>query len=1086
MVALMVVAMVLVASLSLITPNRADAAPQTLGLEIHVASDGAPNFDADDVAGSDSNANNLLVRTYDEVTYAIEASANDQDAHNLTFQSSLVWGMAWKEIPGGCLTSGVNPPSSISADRRTLVCNFGDLAQGSNVSIQATASVGAYANGTPLTMSGTLLSDEGVSLVRDAEEITVSAAPKVDVGKSFASVVPGYYGKDNTGEDGFYFFFPISVVVGGSGKGAEPLSGMPLELRDTFTDVAPSAKLVDWDTTGLTVDRNVCGPLDAPVPGAPFGEIGVVPAATPLNSVSNSGTWTCVDNGGQTVDITVAGYDVGSAAPQRDSSGAEIGTSFVVSGQVALWVSRVDLPDNAGQTGQNTVTWRSEPLGIGGGVNTGEDVATDAKVGEYQISQPGGDTIHYTSEKALGWDTGTLTSAVPPWVATSLGGPAPFGGGTSAADWLPAGQGAAGTGTGVVSRGDQLTIQQSINIPRGGANFAGCIQLSPGQSIRPVDSMNFQQFTADYSIDDWLSDTPTPIVEYTAANAPSRFHGLGTPLAYGGTQGPPGYTASGRTAIAAGATWDPQLMVEYSTDEPTVYDGTCNTSYTWSTNLPADLSQVRQVRYRLRQQPELGQDATLGVNLGIEVTTGTDFIYTTKGYAMWSGDVIADFDADAFWGIPVSEAANCYPNQPQQPWQNDCLRVATNGLTLDKSVTSAKQSGLKVGDIVDYQVVVTATGDPNTSATSVSLSDTIPAGLEFIGGSDSPATSNGAVTGDANLQWDLADIAGGTSTTVTYSARVLSGFSALQTFTNKATVTGDTSIGGVPTALPSISDSAVVQSADTYGEATVFKSTPTPSINVDGTMIFDLTYQNSGLIDLGAADLIDVLPYKTDELREPATNFSGGIALAGVTVTNGESVYVTGASPSSISRDPADPSNAMGPGSIWCLIDDVGQPGCPGSMGEVTGVRIVNGGPITAGASYEVQIQVATFGNNIGDVYTNDFGGRVKGITLPIWSNDVPVYVGPPPTTTTTVAPTTTTTEAPTTTTTEAPTTTTTVAPTTTTTEAPTTTTTVAPTTTTTEAPTTTTTEAPTTTTTEAPTTTTAAAPTTTTAAAPT
>jgi uncharacterized repeat protein (TIGR01451 family) len=1052
-VAAVALALLALAVTPFLLPDRAEAAPTTLGLDVRVFSDGAPSFDGDDLAGNDSSANNLLVRSYDEVTYAIDASANDVDATQVVFSSTLVDGMNWKAIPGGCLTSGATPPSSISPDRRTLTCNFGDLTEGSNVSIQATATVGAFVNGELLPMSGSLTSG-ATSLTDSAEDITVSAAPKVDIGKSFPQALPGYWGKNDQGQDGYYFFFPISVVVGGTGKGSEPLNGADLSFVDDFSQVAPSATYVDWDTTGLTVQRNICGPMDAGVMGVPFGEIGIKPEATNINSVEDSGTWTCTPGPGQTIDITVSGYATDGTAPSRDSAGISLNRSFIVSGQVALWASVTDLPNNAGSTGVNRVSWSVEPVGVGGGANVGEDPTTDTRKAEYQRSTPGGNTIHYTDENAMGFDTGTLIQTTPPWTSQSMGGPAPLGGATSAADWLPPGQGAAGTGTGVVSRGDQLTLQQSIPLP-GGGNFAGCIQLSPGQSIRPVDTLAFQQLTPDYTLDDWLLDKPTPIVEYTTATAPSILHGLGTPLAYSGTQGPPGYGMNARTAIAAGSTWDAQIYVEYSTDEPTSYNGGCESNYVWSDQIPVDPSMVRQVRYRTTNPVAAGQDATLGINLGIEVTTGTDFIYATKGYAYWQGDPFTDFPEDGFSKMPVSEAANCYPAMPQMPWQNDCLRVATNGLMIDKSVTSAKTSGLKVGDIVSYQVVVTATGDPDTSATAVTLADQIPAGLEFIGTSQQPATSNGATTGASELIWDLGDIAGGTSKTVTYSVRVLGGFSALQTFMNTASATGNTSIGGEAQLLPPISDSATVQAADAYAEAAVSKSTSTPSIDPDGTMEFSITYSNVGPVDLGAVDLIDVLPYKTDSLRSPATSFSGTAVLDSVDAPNGETVYFTNESPSTpINRDPQDPSNQLGAPSIWCL--DGGD--CNFPMSDATAIRFTKPGPFAAGSSFTIKIMIATSGNNIGDVYTNDFGGRVDGISLPIWSNDVPVYVGPPPTTTTvaptttTVAPTTTT-VAPTTTTVDP--TTTTVAPTTTTTVAPTTTT-VAP-TTTTVAPTTTT-----------------------------
>lgn len=102
-VAAVALALLALAVTPFLLPDRAEAAPTTLGLDVRVFSDGAPSFDGDDLAGNDSSANNLLVRSYDEVTYAIDASANDVDATQVVFSSTLVDGMNWKAIPGGCL-----------------------------------------------------------------------------------------------------------------------------------------------------------------------------------------------------------------------------------------------------------------------------------------------------------------------------------------------------------------------------------------------------------------------------------------------------------------------------------------------------------------------------------------------------------------------------------------------------------------------------------------------------------------------------------------------------------------------------------------------------------------------------------------------------------------------------------------------------------------------------------------------------------------------------------------------------------------------------------------------------------------------
>jgi fimbrial isopeptide formation D2 family protein/uncharacterized repeat protein (TIGR01451 family)/LPXTG-motif cell wall-anchored protein len=62
---------------------------------------------------------------------------------------------AFEEIPDVCLTEGVDPPSSISEDKRTLTCNFGTVNMGTALVLQ-TPVIADGPTGSELSMSGSI------------------------------------------------------------------------------------------------------------------------------------------------------------------------------------------------------------------------------------------------------------------------------------------------------------------------------------------------------------------------------------------------------------------------------------------------------------------------------------------------------------------------------------------------------------------------------------------------------------------------------------------------------------------------------------------------------------------------------------------------------------------------------------------------------------------------------------------------------------------------------------------------------------------------------------------------------------------
>ena len=126
-----------------------DSAPPIVNTTISVAKTGSEPFDTDDGksdgpnaqtwdtdaetnAGLDGSEDNNVVRMQDSITYKVEVSANDAAVDNLFARVELDALQAWIAIPTGCGTDPdeFDPVSTISEDKRTLICNLGPAIEG--------------------------------------------------------------------------------------------------------------------------------------------------------------------------------------------------------------------------------------------------------------------------------------------------------------------------------------------------------------------------------------------------------------------------------------------------------------------------------------------------------------------------------------------------------------------------------------------------------------------------------------------------------------------------------------------------------------------------------------------------------------------------------------------------------------------------------------------------------------------------------------------------------------------------------------------------------------------------------------------
>ncbi|PIE82264.1 MAG: hypothetical protein CSA11_01185, partial [Chloroflexi bacterium] len=221
----------------------------------------------------------------------------------------------------------------------------------------------------------------------------------------------------------------------------------------------------------------------------------------------------------------------------------------------------------------------------------------------------------------------------------------------------------------------------------------------------------------------------------------------------------------------------------------------------------------------------------------------------------------------------------------------------------------------------------------------------------------------------------------------------------------------------------------------------VKKTVDQPIYGVNTPFTYNLIYKNLGGQDYSAGEFIDIFPFNGDSGgntgglasgREPATTFNGSYQLKTITANNGEAFWATDADPASIPQDVCHEDNqasgyipaagdlcyamytnngnqfagggSAGTGAItWtaCVRTDCS------AVANATAVRFTTPAIPKAGGGKTVSIELEPIGNrggtpdldadgnvtaaSTGDIYTNNFGGRVPEISLPVISNDVSV-----------------------------------------------------------------------------------------------
>lgn len=194
--------------------------------------------------------------------------------------------------------------------------------------------------------------------------------------------------------------------------------------------------------------------------------------------------------------------------------------------------------------------------------------------------------------------------------------------------------------------------------------------------------------------------------------------------------------------------------------------------------------------------------------------------------------------------------------------------VALPILEISKQAIDSTGGNLEPGDILTYTLQVTNSG--NIAATTVQLSDTVPADTTYIGGSiaggDTPDESNAP-----QLAWTINNLAVGGTAQLTFAVTVNHVYSGT-VITNTATVTSSE--------LTTPVSDTISHTVTAFINLELSKSVDNPTPNAGETVTFTVIVSNSSLITANNVVVSDTLPsgltYLTDT---PSQGIYGGGTL---------------------------------------------------------------------------------------------------------------------------------------------------------------------------------------------------------------
>ena len=268
------------------------------------------------------------------------------------------------------------------------------------------------------------------------------------------------------------------------------------------------------------------------------------------------------------------------------------------------------------------------------------------------------------------------------------------------------------------------------------------------------------------------------------------------------------------------------------------------------------------------------------------------------------------------------------------------------------------------------------TGD--ITGVNLKLVDTLPKGLTYVGGSSNELYGEPERTdnsdGTTTLVWYIYNqTVGKTITPLTYKARISEESENGKQYQNTVVVSeviGDGEISKIGTSYITNRTNSIGIQIINLSSYSLYKTTETPVIEVNGTIHYKITAINKTDDDLADFQLLDILPYNGDSR---GTNFNGTYKVDKITIkeTNTNtglsensnlSLFITNDESVRTSVDVKDPD--LGITSIWSSYvsgENLNK--------SLTAYALV--GNLGARVKLEVDIYLKTDGNKPYDLYKN-------------------------------------------------------------------------------------------------------------------
>jgi uncharacterized repeat protein (TIGR01451 family)/fimbrial isopeptide formation D2 family protein len=802
-----------------------------------------------------------------------EQPESNENVTNVTATFTATNGK-FASLPTVCLTTGVSPASSISADGVTLTCNVGTVKAGTATVLQ-TPIRATSTNGQPLSASGTVDSDQAAAPATVAQQapLPVTYNYGMDLVISTPSSAPAEggqrarYFEGNVERQHMIVDWAIAANVG-----SRPGPANYSFILNVATSTAGA------NTNLITPEE--CRPVNGEVAaGIPFS------ATNRPDRAAFPGGCTITKLNATQYRVTLTGIDYSLArVPVKDSKGQDLpaGKNYIASGALVLshpspvtFAQTFDFTANApAWTYPGTTQTTADPTANN----------TDA----ITLYVPGDFSNHWAGTPASSrsaWDDQLFVS---PGAGSTWTLPSPTG--QVAGQPLP-----------LYSQANSYAWNDYRG-PNAG-NIAGlCTMNQTATSFPAPESNNFvyryaQAGGYDPARGGYLP-MPTARIYYTTANIDTRtFTCDSTAVAWTEVRPP-----------AGSVNQDPRLA---------------NSNVI---ALPANVTAIR-----VMWNPAVDKPYQVFVRgFGYIKANATPWVAGAPNNILEEGWTVGSFNRPT----AVTAAANVWYNagatggvNAATPWSpytgaaggtngyRDVFRIIGNTGTINKTA-SPQTAG--PGQPVTYTVRA-ATNSTTTPPTNSNLTvvDLLPAGMQYIAGSariDGTAVTPASTTisGRQQLTFAMTNSPANTQRVITYQAMLPANSTVAPgtTLTNTAEVRvpGDNR----EVELRQASASVVVPNNGTTSFGKSSNATFVPYAG--GSSFWRMTLNSLDPSSNAYTDTIDILPYKGDE---NGTNIDGGYDVTRVSVPASTwRVFYTTADPATLSDDPRTKSNGTNPGAI--------------------------------------------------------------------------------------------------------------------------------------------------------------------------